>query len=252
MKNGIVIGICEDKKEDLERLKSICVKYMKNEDISFRILEFYDGKKVLDYCFDSENERIDLLYLDIEMPGMDGIKLKEFLLKQRKIWRIVFASSHLENVYDAYSLKTIGFIPKPVSDDKVVKALTDVLNDLRTQKILVLKDNSNRKRFIDIDDVLYLKADGSYTEIYVNSEQCGKVEMILHTKKMGELEREWSDKCFVRVHKTYMVNLRNILKIEKEIEIRNTTVKIPIGRKYREQVKNRYFEFGKDVITSRI
>lgn len=73
---------------------------------------FQSAEEVLYYCENMKNKRIDILFLDIEMPGMDGICLKNKLVDSPLIWRILFTTYYREKVFDAFGLKTIGFLLK--------------------------------------------------------------------------------------------------------------------------------------------
>lgn len=252
MNEKIIVGICEDERKDAEHIYRICVQYLNARKITGQFHFFSNGKEVLQYCEDKEKSRIDLLFLDIEMPQMDGIEVKNRLLRQRNIWRITFVSGHLENVFDAYGLKTIGFIPKPVAVEKIQKAIATVMLELREKKSFLISDIANAKRNVNAEDILYLKADGSYTEIYVMDEKRNQVQMILCTKKLGVLEKEWEDSFLIRVHKTYMVNLPNVMSIDQAITIREVSQKIPIGRKYKEETRRQYIQFGKEIVRSRL
>lgn len=76
----MIIGICEDRKEDRIRIEQACTSLINYENEIFEIKEFQDGQEVLEY-----EDSLDLLFLDIEMPKVDGIKVKNQLQKQKKI-----------------------------------------------------------------------------------------------------------------------------------------------------------------------
>ena len=111
------IGICDDEKFARQEVRKLCELYFDENKIEHDYIEFESGEEVLDYSVKQDNPLIDLLFLDVEMEGVDGIRLKEQLLRQSMIERIVFVTSHKDKVFDAFGQKTIGFIPKPPAYD---------------------------------------------------------------------------------------------------------------------------------------
>lgn len=86
------IGICDDSAEARQHMLQLCQKYYENNTDAFEYKMYKNAEEVLEYCDDEENPKIDILFLDIEMDGLSGIKLKERVLKLDKIWRIAFVS----------------------------------------------------------------------------------------------------------------------------------------------------------------
>ena len=160
------IGICDDQNEVRDLIFKLCEKYFESHNEEHFYLEFVSGEEVIQYCENKDNCRIDLLLLDIEMDGISGIELKDMVIKQNMILRIAFVSSHTEDIFDAYGTKTIGFIPKPPIYNNIKKVLDITLDELRENVVIIIKGYKGDIIEIKLDDILYLKADGSCTEIY--------------------------------------------------------------------------------------
>ena len=79
------IAICDDEKFQRETIRKRLEDFFKEQNSNYTVEEFSSAEQVLDYCKDKNNSTIDLLLLDIEMPGMDGISLKDNLFYQSKI-----------------------------------------------------------------------------------------------------------------------------------------------------------------------
>ena len=108
------IGICDDKKNEQTQLENLCKQYFEKSGTEYELVKFQSAEEVVDYCKHAKGERIDLLFLDIEMQGMSGIELKDRILKEDAVWRIVFVSHYKEKVFESFGLKTLGFVVKPI------------------------------------------------------------------------------------------------------------------------------------------
>lgn len=97
------------------------------------------------------------------------------------------------------------------------------------------------------DDILYMKGEGSYTRIYVR--QSGSVQGILISKTLGTMEKELEKLPFIRVHKSYIVNVTKIRYLNTEVHLLECETRIPVGRFYKNVVKETYFEYGKRMIS---
>lgn len=248
----MIIGICDDRREEREYLQALCKEYADNKKEICEYVLFSGGEEVLEYCEDSENPVIDLLFLDIEMNGMSGLELKEAVTKENKIWRIVFVTSHMESVLDAYGIKTIGFVPKPPTYEQIEKKLRIVEDEQKENVTFEIRGYKNEILRIKLSDVAYLKAAGSYTEIYTYDALQKNESYILSTKKLGDIEKHLSGLPIVRVHKSYLVNLEHVSEVGTSVKLRDIRDEIPIGRSYRETVKFRFYEYGKRKIRRRL
>lgn len=248
----MVIGICDDRREEREYLQALCEAYADNKKEICEYVLFSGGKEVLEYCVDSENSVIDLLFLDIEMSGMSGLELRAAVAKEEKIWRIAFVTSHMESVLDAYGIKTIGFVPKPPTYELVEKSIQIVAEELKENVTIEIVRDKDDVLQIELNDIVYLKAAGSYTEIYTYDALQKNESYILSAKKLGDIEKKLSGLSIVRVHKSYLVNLEHVLDAEKSVKLRDIEDELPVGRSYKETVKTRVREYAKGKIRRRL
>lgn len=246
------IGICDDDKSVIELVHSLCEKYFAEGVEEHSYIKFTSGEDVLKYLQNKDNVRIDLLFLDIEMNGISGIELKNLVIKQDMVWRIAFVSNHLESTFDAYGTKTIGFIPKPPSYENIKKMLNITMEEFKENVTIAIKGYNGEVIEVKWDDVIYLKADGSYTEIYTYKSILNNEKYILCTKKLGVLENDLKNLSIIRVHKSYLVNIENVLDIGKYVVLRGITENIPVGRSYKDTAKRKFYAYGKNRIRKRL
>lgn len=229
------IGICDDDKGVREKIESYCREYEKINGCSFQYSSYESGEEVLLQAKEGK-EDIDLLFLDIEMKGIDGIEVMKQIKNLSFVWRIVFVSSHEESVFDVFSIKTLGFVRKPFSYEDIAKWLQEAYKKYK-EKVVVEFNMNGEKKLVAAEDIIYLSGEKNYTTVVTTKER-----FIVY----GNL-KAWEEKMrkinIIRVHKSFLVSLMHIKGIKDSISLLNQTDLIPIGRKYKEQCKQLYTNY---------
>lgn len=148
---------------------------------------------------------------------------------------IVFVTGHRDKVFDAFGQKTLGFILKPPSYERVEKMLDVVRKEKQNNTEFVLKGYQGENHLILPGEIVYLKGAESYTEIFTTESDTKELKCRIISKRIGELEQELEKFEIVRVHKSYLVCLENVAHVGNDIMVNNTELRIPIGRKYRDK-----------------
>lgn len=246
----IRIGICDDNIMEQNRLKKVCLQYCEKRKINMDINLFSSGEEVLEYCCNSTAPRIDLLFLDIEMQGISGLELKEQIKKVDSIWRIVFVSSHTELMEFAFGLKILGFMRKPIGDAKICNWIEMVINELEEEVTIRIEEKGILTALVRLENIEYFKGEGNFTKIVIGTAK-GKEE-IFSTRSLKSWEKELMESLVVRVHKSYLVNLINVMKVDKAVLLRYSGMEVPIGRVYREEVREKYNDYLMNKMRKRV
>jgi two-component system, LytTR family, response regulator len=211
------------------------------EDVSFLKLlnTFRDPIQALTFI---HQKTVDLIFLDINMPGLSGIQLAQILSKEVLF---IFTTAYSEHAIKGYELNTVDYLLKPIEFDRFLKAVAkaDELKALRDNNKGVLASGENRERIvffksgttiykIDVDDILYLEKEGNYFYVYTSN---GK--KLLVRMNFQDIFNLLPAGSFTRVHKSYIINIKHIDQIESQQIIINKAV-IPIGITYREELMN--------------
>lgn len=248
----IRIGICDDVKEERQQIYHLCETYWKNQTVEREYSFFSSGEEVLKYCSIEKNATIDLLVLDIEMNGMSGIALKNAVMKNNRILRIVFVTSHEESVFGAFGQKTMGYLMKPALQAELDTILARVLEEHNEERYIQIRNNEGMTEPVRLGDILFMRASGSYTEIVTIHSMGSSTPYLLSTRKLGSYEQELKDSTFVRIHKSYLVNLEQVTNVGTTVELLHCTERIPIGRLYRESLVKKYADFCREMIRKRV
>jgi len=233
------IGICDDFEIYRSQIMKLCEVCFEKNDVSHQYVYFSSGEEIIKYCAKKEH-RIDLLFLDVKLPGMSGIEVKDMIAHKNSIWRVVFVSNYGENVWEAFGTKTVGFIEKPPSAEKINKIISKLLKEKENDILIEVKEKT-KIQYVRLEDVAYMKAEKNYTRIFFYTEN--GFAAVLSSKKVGDFESELSSYGVIRVHKSYLVNLKNVLDVKKDIMLRDINEPVPIGRKYKKTVMEQFRQY---------
>ena len=235
----MVIGICDDSHGDITILSELCTTILEPILLNYSIQTFHNGKELIRYCNDVNHIQIDLLFLDIEMSGINGVDLMPFLLECEMVSKIVYVTSHDEYMKECFSEKTVGFIQKPPVSVEVEKVIRKVQSAYNNQMI----DFPNNKEILTINtkDIIYLKAEGSYTRVFYHVQSEG-VKEYLTSKKLGVLEEILLPYSFQRIHKSYIINFNMLKSARVNVLMKYIENSLPVGRNFHEKLVQRIHE----------
>lgn len=230
------IAICDDEKPALSILSGAIVNAFRQHDVD-AVVEMYDWPKEL--LQRMKQSTFDLLFLDIEMPDMDGISLAHQIRRSGDLVDIIFISNREDLVFDALRHNPKGFIRK----SRFIEDVTGVIDAYfsarqESQSKTLIVQNRNQITYIPIDKLLYIEGSGKVQLAHV----VGKEEPMEVRKLMQQLEEELVPHGFLRIHKGFLVNYRFIRRIgEKEVLLTNEET-VPMSRRKEQETKERYLE----------
>lgn len=236
----IIIGICDDEAVYRAQIKVLCSYYLDAQKQEYRFVEFASGEEVLAY----QGDRIHLLFLDIEMPGTDGLEVLTEVRRNDQIWRIVFVTSHKELKWETVDLKTLAFLEKPLARIGVETCLKTVIRENR-ENINISYKTLKGTGYIRLDQIVCIQAKGNYVSI------CTEKEEIPGYDSIKVMEEQTKDTTMIRTHKSYLANLQYVDRVNGVAMQMTNGSSVPIGRKYYQGVKEAYFTFIKNVTIDR-
>jgi DNA-binding LytR/AlgR family response regulator len=184
------------------------------------------------------SEPVDLLLLDIEMPGMSGLELTKNLTNKHPI--IIFITSKREYAADAFDLNVADYIIKPVSGTRFIQAIDkarEILDSLK-EEVNVKEDefvfirDSNIIRRLKLDNILFAEAMGDYVKLYTLEKFYA-----IHTT-LKAVEERLPVSRFIRVHRSYLVAIDKIDSMEGGALIINRKP-VPVADAYRSALNKR-------------
>lgn len=232
----IHIAVCEDNIKDLAHLLHI----LGRTDILCDITEYADAESML-HDMETCGRKFDLFLLDIYLPGMTGMEAAHRIHAQNRNALLVFLSSSEDFYREAFDLYAFHYLIKPVQEDSLTEVLqktSDIIN--RPEKTLRISFNG--------EDTILRQSDISYVSSSNHILHFHMQDGMKHISygKLDEMQPRLTEHCFVRCHKSFIVNIRHVTKLTKEGFYIEDTL-IPISRTYAASARESYKKLLFDV-----
>ncbi len=208
--------------------------------------KFTEPERALEFI---KNNHIDCVFLDIEMPTMDGFQfLKNIELKD---FAVIITTAYNEYAIKAIKEQAVDYLLKPVDIDDLTQAINkisdyvykgDVVSD-KLERILKNYNNKSKRKkitisadgklmFLGIEDIVFAESDGNYTTLHLKDSKD-----VLLTKKLKQMDELLPEEHFFRIHNSYIVNLDKIKEYIKAdgYVVLEGNYKIPISRQKRSE-----------------
>lgn len=227
------IAVCDDEQIFIND----AVAKLKGQSEQCEISEYTSGEELLDSSLD-----FNIIFLDIEMTGIDGINTALCLRERKYDGMIIFLTSHTEFMPDAFKVKAFRFLDKPLDDDKFNEAFTEAKKEILNTEHILISDISGKKVYLKLTDIVYLEAYGDGTYIY------GKTGSVYDTDKPLKYWKEQIDsEHFYQIHKSFIVSYLYVSVILKNNQVVMKGIKQPLDISRRNTVpfRNGFFDYIK-------
>ncbi len=218
----IRISVCDDEPKIVTILEEQIDNYLSKNDIQYEIKSF-DNSKALWYEIE-DGMVFDIILLDIEMPGIDGMKLAEMLQEFLPEAILIFVSSHKKYVFDSFKLDAFRFIPKEQIDDRIEEALEEAIRKIQSRKerYYIVENRTGVVR-VPLSSIIKITREGK--NIIIETEKGEKLYM---RKSLVEALNELPAEDFNMVIRGTICNLVQIVRIDEDGLLLKNGDKVPI------------------------
>ncbi len=215
------IAVCDDSDADRQDLCGMVRRWAEASGRSVRISAFPSAESFL-FAY-AEDRAADILLLDVEMAGMDGINLAKRIRREGSRSEIIFVTSHFEFIAEGYEVDALHYLVKPVSERKLCEVLDRAAARLAAEppSVVVTCDGETAK--IYEADILYVESFAHYIEIHT----CTDVYRI--KESIAAFEAKLSAD-FYRTHRSYIINLKAVERISRTSVSLTGGIGIPLAR----------------------
>ena len=220
----MVIGICDDENVIRDKIEKICINETKKYCEDVVIQKYSDGREVLEKDF-------DILILDIEMEDVDGIVVKNYFQKRKKDTIIIFVTSHNEMMSQAFGVNVMGFVAKSYLDNQLQVMLDGAMK--RVMNTVSIEGVDSRK-------VCYIQADHIYNILHLENETEVSVRC-----SSADLEKMLEVVGFIRVHRTYIINMAYVDHIKDKTVLVNKR-EIPVSARLKSRLRKEYSRYCRE------
>ena len=194
----------------------------------------------------ANQQKIDIFFLDINMPDISGLSLAKSINQKAKI---IFTTAYREYAVDGFNLQAVDYLLKPISFDRFLQSIhkyfegvSFIDSEIKIEKSVLKNDfifvRSDRKMIkINFDEIQYVESLSDYIKIHSAD------KTITTRETISNIETKLPAKNFLRIHRSYIVNLKKINSYTNEfVEIGKNA--IPISRTYKENVLKKLTEIS--------
>lgn len=193
----MILGICDEDEKMRQRVREICEKVLIKNDVNYRIVEFENGNEVL-----NDSLELTVLLMEVDIPGVSGIQIKERFENDRKRTCMIFISDNLKRMQEAFGFNVKAFVEKSKIDFRLPAELEKTINTV--------------ERFasvggIDSRDIVYVKTEGAYCRLFLANKKTAKLRI-----SMNALEKVLQPVFFVRIHRSLLINMSYVDRLDKD------------------------------------
>jgi len=198
-----------------------------------------------------QKNEVDVVFLDISMPDVNGIEFAKQLTENPPM--IVFTTAHNQYAIEGYKVNAVDYLLKPFSFEEFKETANRLqrrfqlmqsadVSFVDDDRAIFLKTDRRIVR-LEIDDIVYVEGMSEYLKIHVKNEK--PIVVLLSMKRMEEQLQRYA---FMRVHRSYIINLKEISEVSKGVVVLNDGTELPIGNNCRDAFMNYIYEkfIGKD------
>ncbi len=187
--------------------------------------------------------RVDVVFLDISMPGASGLQLAEALYKLKNPLAIVFVTAYSDHAVEAFDVDAVDYLMKPVEEARLDRAIEKVIAHAKpvataeptsakpTNIERIPVEKGGRKVLIPVDQIRFIMAKDDYSCIFTEDDR------YLSTTSLAQFESKLGEFGFFRVHRRYIVNLANVEDVETvpsgaiQLGVNGVDERIPVSRR---------------------
>ncbi len=225
------IAVCDDEILDCCNMAKDINDILEEMGIPFIVRQFSSGRDLLNAM-----ENFDVIFLDIMMCGMDGMKTAQLLREKAFDKILIFISASRDYVFEAYDVEAFQYLVKPIDSYKLKNVLQRVVKKLEnhSQEFMLINQDRTRKKLL-LREIYYFEIRGRIISVH------GVEGIFDYYEQIGTLEKELQGKGFFRCHKSFLVNLKYVDNYNRQEVILDTGEKIAIA-------KRRYEAFCQEIL----
>lgn len=181
---------------------------------------------------------VDVVFLDIQMPGLTGLELAQVLSRFRTPPQVVFVTAHEQHAVEAFDVHAVDYVLKPVRAERLAEAVRRVVGaEPRTdQDTQVAVERGGVTRFVNRSDITHVEAHGDYARLHT----AGDSHLV--RTPLAVLEDDWADAGFVRIHRSLLVSLAHVREVRMDsgrctVVVGSPPVELGVSRRHTRELR---------------
>lgn len=220
------VVVCDDEPYFLDRLSKKIAAYLEKREITFWLASFCSGKALFQ---EYEGKLFDIAFLDINMDTMDGIETANRLRQINKKICIIFVTSYMDYVLEGYKVGALRYLVKDSLENSFEECMSAVLQRFHIDTQEICLEFIEKKEYLHAEDICMVESRG-HKLIFLSAHD--QSELGTMNRKLADMEELLGKYGFLRVHQSYLVNMKYIVKISSySLQLQqNITLHVPKNR----------------------
>lgn len=229
--------ICDDSVQELNNINRMLQQIIETSGVHFVVQTYTNGEQLLKNII---SEEIDLLLLDIDMPGISGIEVAEKIRQENLNIDIIFVTNHNDLVFQSIHYQPFRFVRKDQLKEDLVEAILSYIKKKSKEERLIIVNQGVSKVSVKLTEVLYIESNKHYITYYMENG-----DTVRTRGSLNKLEQDYKNNYFLRTHAGYLVNPKYVYTIEKTKVMLTDKETIPVSRHRLEDIKHRYQQYAR-------
>ncbi len=238
----IHIAICDDDRETVRSIETLLRETAAELQVGISCESFYDGAALTE-TITEQNAYFDIIYLDIEMGGMDGIRAAELLRSQDLPMLIVYVSGHEEYLKELFSTEPFRFLSKPIESEAFREVFLSACRRIQSKAGYFSFTYKKTVHKIPYDRIAYFESRGRQIHIHMTGTGSENGETDMFYGKLNDLEKRFpspQSSRFLRIHQSFLVNFDHIKSIGFTEVVMMDGTALPISADRQKTAKTRF------------
>lgn len=239
-------AVCEDRPQSLDYIYRCLQQAFKAYGETVEFTCFTESTALLAQI--TSGAKYDMLFLDIDMPKLNGIELSRKLRRQGSRALLVFISDKDEMVFQTFEVQPFRFVRKSRFDKELSGLVRALCMEFQKQKgvtIQIEEQHSDRIFSLNVNDILYVEAQRKNCRVVTTG---GDLDI---RYRLDDFRKELEPQGFLQPHRSYLVNVRYIYRIEKDYILLDNRETIPLSRGRADSVRQDFIRLSNDAYSAR-
>lgn len=221
------IAVCDDEKYFLGEMKEILEKYLKEQGLAYEIDSFSSGEKLV--ALGTGVIRYNVIFLDIGMDNLDGMTAAREVREISKDVYIVFVTAHASYLLEGYKVDAIRYILKKRESlvESVYECMHAIQEKMNYKVVWKEFDFNEGHRKVSLDHLIYIESELHKLKFYIQEDEVSEYTLY---QTLDVLDEELSENHFVRIHQSFLVNMKCIKKVTRYMVTLNNGIQLNIPK----------------------
>lgn len=230
------IAICDDEQFYREKLRTLLKRYLQKRGLSYTVSDFASGEEFLEQC--TNRVKYDIVFLDISMEKLDGVQTAQQIRAFHSDTSIVFVTAFIDYALEGYKVDAVRYILKDTLDHAVAECMDAILQKRKAARVTFSFMEGEKKLYTD--NILYVESRKHKSVFFYMEEEIVNYQIY---DKLDAIEEKLSGGGFLRIHKSYLVNMKHIRKISNYMAVLDTGEELPVPRLKYQAVKEAFVAY---------